>query len=103
MAEQVMINLVRNSLYALEKVPGGCITLSAEERADNVVIKVEDNGPGIEPAVIKDIFLPFFTTRQDGLGIGLSLSRQIMNLHGGTLTAESQPGIRTAFNMVFPK
>jgi len=53
--------------------------------------------------MIQDIFLPFFTTRQDGMGIGLSLSRQIMNLHGGYLTAESEPRIKTVFTMAFPK
>ena len=53
--------------------------------------------------MLGDIFLPFFTTREDGMGIGLSLSRQIMNLHGGYLTAESEPGMRTVFTMAFPK
>jgi nitrogen fixation/metabolism regulation signal transduction histidine kinase len=79
----------------------GRIKLLVKETANNIVIKEEDNGPGIQPSNIQDIFLPFFTTKKDGMGIGLSLSRQIMNLHGGTLSVESVPGERTEFSMVF--
>jgi nitrogen fixation/metabolism regulation signal transduction histidine kinase len=99
--EQVLINLVRNSIEALEGRKDGRIEFLVKETANNIVIKEEDNGPGIQPSNIQDIFLPFFTTKKDGMGIGLSLSRQIMNLHGGTLSVESVPGERTEFSMVF--
>ena len=81
----------------------GKISLSVNETANHIVIKEEDNGPGIQTSDIQDIFLPFFTTKKDGMGIGLSLSRQIMNLHGGTLSVESVPGERTVFSLVFNK
>jgi nitrogen fixation/metabolism regulation signal transduction histidine kinase len=101
--EQVLINLVKNSIEALEGRKDGMISLSINETANHIVIKEEDNGPGIQLSDIQDIFLPFFTTKKDGMGIGLSLSRQIMNLHGGTLSVESVPGEKTAFSLVFNK
>jgi len=99
----VLINLVKNSIEALDGRKDGKISLSVNETANHIVIKEEDNGPGIQPSDIQDIFLPFFTTKKDGMGIGLSLSRQIMNLHGGTLSVESVPGERTVFSLVFNK
>ena len=101
--EQVLINLVKNSIEALEGRKDGKISLSVNETANHIVIKEEDNGPGIQTSDIQDIFLPFFTTKKDGMGIGLSLSRQIMNLHGGTLSVESVSGKRTVFSLVFIK
>ena len=101
--EQVLINLVKNSIEALDGRKDGKISLSVNETANHIVIKEEDNGPGIQTSDIQDIFLPFFTTKKDGMGIGLSLSRQIMNLHGGTLSVESVPGERTVFSLVFIK
>jgi two-component system nitrogen regulation sensor histidine kinase NtrY len=99
--EQVLINLVRNSMEALDGMDHGKIIISMKVATNRSVIRVEDNGPGIQPADMQDIFLPFFTTREDGMGIGLSLSRQIMNLHGGTLSAVSIPGEKTVFSLVF--
>ena len=101
--EQVLINLVKNSMEALNGMEHGKISLSVKETINHIVIREEDNGPGIQASDIQDIFLPFFTTKEDGLGIGLSLSRQIMNLHGGTLSVESIPGERTAFSLIFNK
>ncbi len=103
LVEQVLINLIKNSIFAVQKSKDPMIRLSVNEAIYYVNILVEDNGIGIEHEMIQDIFLPFFTTRQDGMGIGLSLSRQIMNLHGGYLTAESEPRIKTVFTMAFPK
>ncbi len=68
---------------------------------EQVIISVSDNGPGIPPDVLPNIFIPFFTTKESGSGIGLSLSRQIMRLHGGSLAVRSVPG-RTTFSLVFP-
>jgi signal transduction histidine kinase len=64
-------------------------------------IQVSDNGPGIPPEILEQIFVPFFTTREKGSGIGLSLSRQIMRLHGGSLQVRSVPGKETVFTMGF--
>jgi len=101
--EQVLINLVKNSIYALGGKENGVIRIDTRETKYHTYLCIEDNGSGFDPSQALDIFLPFFTTKDDGLGVGLSLSRQIMNLHGGTLTAESNPGEKTIFSLVFNK
>ncbi|MFC2101897.1 PAS domain-containing sensor histidine kinase [Bacteroidota bacterium] len=90
--EQVLINLVKNSAEALEDIESPFIELSAHSVQDQMVIKISDNGRGIPSELMDDIFVPFFTTKQSGSGIGLSLSRQIIRLHGGSMTVESSPG-----------
>ncbi|MBQ7018841.1 MAG: HAMP domain-containing histidine kinase [Bacteroidales bacterium] len=67
-----------------------------------VALSVADNGEGILPEVLDKIFVPFFTTKEGGSGIGLSLCRQIMHLHGGSITATSTPGTGTCFTLLFP-
>jgi len=101
--EQVLINLVKNSIEAMYGRKNGKISLSVIDTTKHIVITLVDNGRGIQASDIQDIFLPFFTTKKEGMGIGLSLSRQIMNLHGGTLSAESVPGESTGFSMIFNK
>jgi two-component system nitrogen regulation sensor histidine kinase NtrY len=66
-----------------------------------VIVEVSDNGPGIIKEALAKIFVPFFTTKKAGSGIGLSLSRQIMQMHNGTLTVESEPDVRTVFILKF--
>lgn len=90
--EQVMINLVKNSFEALDERESPRVELSAHSVLEQVVIRVSDNGKGIPSELIEDIFVPFFTTKQSGSGIGLSLSRQIVRLHGGSMTVQSAPG-----------
>ncbi|MEM1041793.1 MAG: ATP-binding protein [Bacteroidota bacterium] len=100
--EQVLINLLLNAMQALAGQPDARITLRARVgETGQVMIEVQDNGPGIEPEARERIFVPFFTTKTTGSGIGLSLSRQILRLHGGTLTVRSEPGIETAFILRF--
>jgi len=100
--EQVLINLLLNAMQALEGQPDARITLRARiGDTGRAVIEVHDNGPGILPEVRERIFVPFFTTKQSGSGIGLSLSRQILRLHGGTLTVRSTPGVETVFALRF--
>ena len=65
------------------------------------MVQVEDNGPGIPKDVQEKIFVPFFTTKEDGSGIGLSLSRQIMRLHGGSLSVRSEEGEGAVFTLRF--
>ncbi|MGD9556814.1 MAG: PAS domain-containing sensor histidine kinase, partial [Mangrovibacterium sp.] len=99
---QVLNNLVKNAAEALGEGEGGKIELAAGMNLKNQVeILVKDNGPGIQPEIINEIFVPFFTTRTNGNGIGLSLSRQIMRLHGGSLKVHSVPDKETVFTMVF--
>ncbi len=66
-----------------------------------VVIQVSDNGPGFTPEAREKIFVPFFTTKKEGSGIGLSFSRQVMRMHRGTISVYSQPNERTTFTLRF--
>jgi signal transduction histidine kinase len=97
--------LTVNALQAIEDAPDanrGRIALRARiDRRSRPVIQVRDNGPGIPQDVQEKIFVPFFTTKEDGSGIGLSLSRQIMRLHGGTISVRSTPGEGTEFTLRF--
>ncbi|MCD4796152.1 MAG: ATP-binding protein [Candidatus Cloacimonetes bacterium] len=100
--EQVLLNLIKNSQHALEEQEDGKIELNAFlDKRGKVAIQVIDNGPGILEDVIDKIFIPFFTTKANGSGIGLSLSRQIMRFHGGTITACSEPNVKTEFILRF--
>jgi two-component system nitrogen regulation sensor histidine kinase NtrY len=100
--EQVLINLLWNALDATEGRQDAEITVEARfSERSRPVIRVTDNGTGIETEALGKIFLPFFSTKKGGTGIGLSLSRQIMRMHRGELTAESKPGGPTAFTMRF--
>jgi signal transduction histidine kinase len=103
--DQVLINLALNALQAVEDHSDrhrGRIELRAYvDRRSRPVIQVEDNGPGIPPDVQEKIFVPFFTTKEDGSGIGLSLSRQIMRLHGGSISVRSSPEEGTVFTLRF--
>lgn len=100
--EQVLINLVKNSIEALMTRSDRKIELSAWfDSQGRVVVQVRDNGPGIEPEAIDKIFIPFFTTKETGSGIGLSLSRQIMRLHGGAISVSSKADQETVFTLRF--
>lgn len=87
--EQVFINLLTNSIYALEGKDRREISISAELKEKRLYIMISDTGAGIEPEIEDKIFLPFFTTRKDGAGIGLTLSKNIIEAHGGYLAFEN--------------
>ena len=87
--EQVLINLLTNSMYALEGKDRRQISISAELKEKRLYIMISDTGAGIEPEIEDKIFLPFFTTRKDGAGIGLTLSKNIIEAHGGYLAFEN--------------
>ncbi|HQT91171.1 MAG TPA: ATP-binding protein, partial [Candidatus Kryptobacter bacterium] len=100
--EQVLLNLLMNSIQALDGRSGGQIKLSAHlEEKGKIAVRVEDNGPGIPKEIQEKIFIPFFTTRDTGSGIGLSLSRQILHLHHAMISVYSQPDEQTVFTIVF--
>ncbi|MFZ5999778.1 MAG: sensor histidine kinase [Bacteroidota bacterium] len=101
MVEQVLINLVKNAIEALGNTPNARIELNGKYQDGRIIIEVIDNGHGIIKEAMAKIFVPFFTTKKSGSGIGLSLSRQIMQMHNGTLTVESEPEKRTAFYLKF--
>lgn len=99
--EQVLINLLTNSIHALRDRDQPVISLSARTAPGKVVIEVRDNGHGIPEKELSHIFVPFYSTRKDGSGIGLSLSKQIMSLHGGSIRVASKPGEGTSFYLTF--
>ncbi|KPK79730.1 MAG: hypothetical protein AMS27_17740 [Bacteroides sp. SM23_62_1] len=100
--EQVIINLIRNAIEAVSPIAGPLIQLTAEyDTGNTVIIRVQDNGPGIKKEILDQIFIPFFSTKKNGSGIGLSLSRQIMKLHKGSIEVESEPGSGTSFVLKF--
>ncbi|MFC2152647.1 PAS domain-containing sensor histidine kinase [Bacteroidota bacterium] len=100
--EQVLINLVKNAIHALENKEMPMIHVKAyNNKRGRVTIQVIDNGQGILKDVLDKIFIPFFTTKPKGSGIGLSLSKQIMRLHGGSITASSEIEKSTTFTLTF--
>lgn len=101
MIEQVLINLLKNSAEAVSQKESARIDLIGRYDGTHIKIEIIDNGTGIIPEAIERIFVPFYTTKKTGSGIGLSLSRQIMHLHNGALSVESEPDVRTVFTMRF--
>ena len=102
LVEEVLINLITNALQALAGVPGGVIGVRAFlDGRGKVVIEVTDNGPGITAEQLEKVFVPFYTTKPAGSGIGLSLCRGIMRMHRGTILARSTPGVETVFTLKF--
>lgn len=100
--EQVLINLMVNAMEAVRDRPSARIVLSASQISPNsTLIKVADNGPGIPDELLDKIFIPFFSTKKNGSGIGLSLCKQIMMLHRGTIQVQSVPEEGTAFLLRF--
>jgi two-component system, NtrC family, nitrogen regulation sensor histidine kinase NtrY len=100
--EMVVINLVKNAFESLEKQENPLVLLTAFVDQNNKInIQVEDNGPGIAPEAVEKVFIPFFTTKKGGSGIGLSWSRQIMNLHKGSISLQSIPNQKTVFTLRF--
>ena len=100
--EQVIINLVMNSISALSAAASPMIKLVGKiDGRGGTIIQVVDNGSGVPEALLEKIFIPFFTTRKEGSGIGLSLSRQIMRAHKGGITVHSIPDKETVFTLRF--
>lgn len=101
--EMVLINLIKNAVEILQGRSNGRIEIKSylDPNTQRATLEVIDNGPGIEPDKLEQIFIPFYTTKEDGTGVGLSLSRQILQLHGGALSVESQLGAGAKFSLVF--
>ena len=102
MVEQVLINLLKNAIEACEESLSPQIVVEAVQKAGMVIISVIDNGSGIVPEAIDKVFVPFFTTKSKGSGIGLSLCRQIMNRHRGSISLDSQVEKGSSFVLRFP-
>lgn len=98
--EQVLINLIKNAKDAVLDVDNPRVDLHLQKSAnEKVMVMVADNGSGIPPEAMEQIFVPFYTTKKEGSGIGLSLSRQILRLHKGTIEAQSETGKGTVFTI----
>ncbi len=98
--EQVLINLIKNAGEACQKQENPKIeVVTTQPNKNETVIEVSDNGCGIMPNSIDEVFVPFYTTKPQGSGIGLSLCRQIVNRHGGKISVESQENVRTIFKV----
>ena len=102
LVEQVLINLIVNAIDAVKEVVLPRITLTAMELINKrVLIRISDNGCGMNEELMNNIFIPFFTTKKNGSGIGLSLCKQIMMLHKGNITVQSISDQGTAFILQF--
>ncbi len=99
--EQVLINLITNSIYAVEENEYPHILVNYRLENTKLYIDVTDNGKGIEPDDMEKIFVPFYTTRKNGSGIGLTISRNIMKMHRGGIEVISTPNSATRFSVVF--
>ncbi|NCC71883.1 MAG: GHKL domain-containing protein [Sphingobacteriia bacterium] len=99
--DQVIINLLLNAMDAVQTSEHPKISLIASEINGRIKIEVRDNGTGIKPDIMDKIFMPFFTSKKHGSGIGLSLSRQIMHLHKGTISVKSKPDEGSVFTLLF--
>jgi len=101
LVEQVLINLVVNAIEAVKDSSEPRITLSAETAGNRTIVKIADNGMGMAPELMDKIFIPFFSTRKTGSGIGLSLCKQIMLLHKGNIQVQSSEGVGSGFLLQF--
>jgi signal transduction histidine kinase len=100
--DQVIINLILNAIDAVSKVGQPEISMTAYlNQINRTIVEIVDNGTGIKPDIIDKIFMPFFTSKKDGSGIGLSLSRQIMHLHRGSIYVKSKDEEGTVFTLAF--
>ena len=103
--QQVIINLVLNAIQAMDAIidrPRELWVRTMVDEPDRVRIEVQDNGPGIEPAARDRLFDPFFTTKADGLGMGLSISRSLVEAHGGRIWVSGHAGPGATFHVTLP-
>jgi two-component system sensor kinase FixL len=98
--QQVLLNLMRNAIEAMQEVPERILTLSTAVEDDGMVkVSIADTGPGIAPEAVQRLFEPFYTTKSHGMGVGLSISRTIVEAHGGQLWAEAGKDGGTVFHL----
>jgi two-component system nitrogen regulation sensor histidine kinase NtrY len=99
--EQALINLVTNSIFAVEQVEHPSVEITYRMEDNKLFLDVTDNGKGVEADLLEKIFVPFFTTKKNGSGIGLTITRNIMKMHQGSLDVKSLPFEKTTFSLVF--
>lgn len=101
---EVLLNLLKNAKEAIEETPEGSghISLEASRKHNGILISVTDDGCGIDPDTLPDIFKPFHTTKTDGTGLGLSISKRIIESHQGQLSVKTAPGKGAVFTIQLP-
>ena len=100
--QQVLLNLIRNAMEAMEDASVRQLTVAASAEARNVMVTVRDTGTGVIPEIEAKLFQPFVTTKPDGMGIGLSVCRTIIEGHNGRLWMEPNPGGGSVFHFTLP-
>ena len=100
--QQVLLNLIRNACDAVADAGDQNVRVVSQIVGDDTLISVEDNGPGVSPDAMPTLFEPFVTTKDDGMGVGLSISRTIINAHGGRIWAENKPDGGARFSFTLP-
>lgn len=100
--QQVLINILINAIHAINK-PGGVIAVSTSYDDDNLMIRISDNGPGMDREIMEKIFEPFYSTKKNGSGLGLSICENIVEAHGGEILVESEGGSGANFTLLIPK
>jgi PAS domain S-box-containing protein len=100
---QVFANVVKNALEATDRHPAGHVGVRLYQRQSTAIVEVADNGVGIEPELRDKVFLPFFTTKPTGTGLGMAIVKKIMDLHGGEIEIDSRPGQGTTVRLVIPR
>jgi two-component system sensor kinase FixL len=100
--QQVLINLIRNAIDAMHESPRRDLLIRSQQRNCAAMVSVVDSGPGIDPSVADKLFHPFVTTKQGGMGVGLSMSRNIIEAHNGQLWCEANPSGGAIFHMMLP-
>jgi two-component system sensor histidine kinase HydH len=100
---QVFANVMKNALEATERHPQGRIAVRLSRREATAVVEVADNGVGIAPEQRDKIFLPFFTTKPTGTGLGMAIVKKIMDLHGGEIEIDSRPNQGTTVRLIIPR
>jgi PAS domain S-box-containing protein len=100
---QAFTNVLKNAIDATERTPQGRVEVRLDHRPDTTVVEVIDNGVGIEPEHREKIFLPFYTTKPTGTGLGMAIVKKIMDLHGGEIEIDSAPGRGTTVRLVIPR
>lgn len=97
---QALLNILRNAYEAVSV--NGCIHFVASTKENSLILKIEDNGSGISPEDLSTLFHPFVTHKKEGTGLGLTITKQIIEAHGGTISVQSTPGEGTLFTIVLP-
>jgi two-component system sensor kinase FixL len=100
--QQVMLNLIRNAMEAMEGAPARDLVIMTSDDTGQARISVADSGSGIAPEIAEQLFQPFVTTKRQGMGVGLSISRTIVEAHGGRIWVEANPAGGTIFHFTLP-